>query len=189
MAMFIKPHLYIIFTLVLTGCNFIKLDRSSTSIDEDTIQFQSKFSYTDSSRTAFFVSENFASDALNNYTVPMISNEYLGILSLSKEPVINKHDSTIVDTIYTFSNPGNKIQFYRTSENDFITTFDITDSIFRLTGNVKPGMTKDIFLLKFKITESTTDKVQISNSEGSMRFMFYFENNKLKRIKSYLYLD
>ncbi len=187
--MFIKKYFYLFIILVLTGCNFIKLDKSSTSIDEDTILFHSKFSSIDSSRTAFFESENFASDALNNYTVSIISNEYLGILSLSKEPVINKHDSSIIDTIYTFSNPKNKIQFYRTKENDFIITFDVTDSTFKLTANIKPGMTKDVFLRKFQITELINDKIQIANSEGSMRFMFYFENNRLKRINSYLYLD
>jgi hypothetical protein len=103
--------------------------------------------------------------------------------------VINKYNSSVIDTIYTFSNNENKILIYRAKQNDFIFIFDVTDSKLKLTGNIKPGMTKDLFSQKFHITEKINNKVQIANSQGTVRFMFYFENNMLKRINSFLYLD
>jgi len=185
----LKNLIFIFIILVVTNCNSKKLDKSSASVDEDTMLFHSNFSFTDSSEVANFECEDFVSDALNNYTIAIINKEFKGILNCSKESVVNRHDSAVIDTIYTFSNAENKIQIYRAKENDFIFTFDVTDSIFKLTGNIKPGMTKENFIRKFNITETVNNKVQIANSEGSMRLMFYFENNRLKRINSYLYLD
>jgi hypothetical protein len=99
------------------------------------------------------------------------------------------HDTTVTDTVYTFSNQANQIQIYRANQNDFIFTFNVTDSVFMLTGNIKPGMQKDDFMQKFHLMNMTNNKVKIFNSEGNMGFVFYFERNKLKRINSYLYID
>ena len=170
------------------ACNFKRLDNSSSD-KLDTLKFNSSFSYTDSSLVDNYVSEDFVSNALNNYTIAVINKKYLNILHCSKEAVVNRHDASVTDTIYTFSNAENKIQIYRAKENDFIFTFEVKDSIFNLSGNIKPGITKETFSRKFKINEDIDNKVQIFNSEGTMRFMFYFENNRLKRINSYLYLD
>jgi hypothetical protein len=175
--------------LILISCNFLKLNKSSKSIDENKILFNSKYLHTDSSGFTFFVCEDFVSNALNDYTIATINKDYLNILKCSRESVINSHDHAVVDTVYTFFNSGNKIQIYRAKQNDFIFTFNVTDPIFKLTGNIKPGMAKELFSRNFNITVPTNNKVQIVNSEGSMRLMFYFENNILKRINSYLYLD
>jgi hypothetical protein len=180
---------FIVVILGLISCNFLKLHKSSKSIDESNILFHSKYLHTDSSGFAFFVCEDFVSDALNDYTISSINKKYLNVLKCSTESVKNSYDHAVVDTIYTFSNSGNKIQIYRAKQNDFIFTFNVTDPIFKLTGNIKPGMTKEVFSRNFDITVPINNKVQIVNSEGSMRLMFYFENNILKRINSYLYLD
>jgi hypothetical protein len=185
----LKNQIFLIIILALTGCNLTKHDKSSESVDEDTIVFHSNNSYSDSSAVATFECEDFVSEALNNYTIPILNKEYKGILNCSKESVVNRHDSDVIDTIYTFSNAENKIQIYRAEENDFIFTFEVMDSIFKLTGNIKTGMTKENFIRKFQITETINNQVQIVNSEGTMRLMFYFENNRLKLINSYLYLD
>ena len=174
---------------MLTSCSFVKLDKPLTTIEEERILFHSRYSFTDSSLVANFECEDFVSDALNDYTIAFLNKAYLSILNCSRESVVNRHDSAIIDTIYTFSNHKNKIQIYRAKQDEFIFTFNVTDSTFKLTGNVKPGMSKEAFAKKFQITEPLNSKVQLFNSEGNMRFMFYFENNRLQRINSYLYLD
>jgi len=180
---------FIIAILTITSCNTVKNGKSSSPVDDDKTIFHSKFVLKDTNHVALFVSEEFVPDALNNYTIAKINKNFLSLLNCSKEPITNKYNTSIIDTIYTFSNSKNKIQFYRSKQKDFIVTFDVTDEKFNLTGNIKPGMTKDIFSRKFQITEAINNKVQVSNSEGTMRFMFYFENNSLKRINTYLYLD
>jgi hypothetical protein len=185
----LKNLFFIVIIFVMTSCNSLKLDKSVTSVDKDTAEFNSKFSHTGPDRVSYFVSEDFVADALNDYTIAMINKEFSSVLKCSKESVVNRHDPAVIDTIYTFSNPQNKIQIYRANQDEFIITFDVTDSLFNLAGNIKPGITKDVFSRKFNITEPVNSKVQIANSESSMKFMFYFENERLKRINSYLYLD
>jgi hypothetical protein len=183
----LKNLFFIVILVMLTSFNFIKSDQPlSSSLGEDIIQFHSKFLFSDSGNVTYFECEDFASDALDNYS---IARAPLSFLHCAKELVVNMHDAAVVDTIYTYSNPENRIQIYRAAQRDFIFTFEVTDPLFKLRGDIKPGMTKDLFSRKFHITEPINNNVQIANLEGSMRFMFYFENNKLKRIDSYLYLD
>ena len=184
-----KGLFFILIILMMISCKFFKLEKSSKSFDEEAMTFYPKFSHSDSSKIAYFECEDFVSNALNNYTIAKINQKFLKLLNCSKKSIVNKYDPAVIDTIYTFSNPENKIQIYRAKQNDFIFTFDVTDPKFKLTGNIKPGMKKDVFTRKFHITENINNKVQIVNSAGTMRFMFYFENNMLKRIYSYLYLD
>jgi hypothetical protein len=187
--MYLKKIFYLSVILVLASCSFIKHGKSSASVDEGTILFRSKFLFTDANQVAHFECDDFVSDALNNYTIAKINKEFIGFLDYAKEPVVNKYDPAVTDAIYTYSNAYNKIQIYRAKQNDFIFTFDVTDSRFLLKGNIKPGMTKDDFSRIFHITEIVKNKVQIINSEATSWFMFYFDNNRLKRINSYLYLD
>ncbi len=187
--MILKNIFFLCLLLVLSSFNFIKLDKSIIFGNDATFVYQSKYSFSDSRDLTCFECEDFISNALNNYTIATINKEFLSLLNCTKELVVNKHDSATIDTVYTFSNSKNKIQIYRANQNDFIFTFDVTDPVFNLKGNVKPGMTKDDFLRKFRITETKNNKVKISNSEGNMGFVFYFENSRLKRINSYLYLD
>ena len=175
--------------MILSSFNFIKLDKSLLFNDEETILYQSKYSFTLPGDLTCFECEDFIYNALNNYTITTINKEYLSLLNCTKEIVVNRYDSVVIDTVYTYSNPTNKIQIYRANLNDFIFTFDVTDPVFNLKGNVKPGMTKDDFLRKFHITAAINNKIKISNAEGNMGFVFYFQNSRLKRINSYLYLD
>jgi hypothetical protein len=95
----------------------------------------------------------------------------------------------VIDTIYTFSNSRNKIRIYRARHNDFVFVFDVTDPQFKLAGNISPRMTKELFIQKFHLTQTISDKVQISDSEGTMKFIFYFKNKRLNRIESLIYID
>jgi len=185
----LKNVFLIFIILALTSCNFLKFNKSSGPVDESTIQFHSKSSFADSKEVACFESEDFVATALNHYSIELFNKKFFSILNCSEESIVNRHDLTVIDTIYTFSNHKNKIQIYRAKHKDFIFLFDVTDKIFKLDGNIKPGMTKKDFFRKFLINEPKTDKVQITNSEGSIKFMFYFKNNKLKRIISQVFLD
>jgi hypothetical protein len=114
----------------------------------------------------------------------------MSFLVQNKEPVVNIHDSSIVDTIYTFSAPDNIIQIYRAKHADFIVTFEATDSRLNLAGDIKPGMSKGAFLKKFCIEHTLCDKFVICDSERTMIFLFLFDKRyKLKRISCNLYLD
>jgi hypothetical protein len=129
------------------------------------------------------------SNALNNYTITSINNNFTSNLKCSKEPVSNNNIDEEIDTIYTFSDKKNIIQIYRAKQREFMYSFDVTDSKFYLRGNIKTGTSKDDFSRKFKMRANIDNIIEIANSEGNMNFQFYFKNNVLRRINSSLYLD
>jgi len=188
-VMKLKNLYFVFFVLVSTSFNIVKLDKSLAFVNDNAAEFHSNFSILTSGDVAYFECEDFVDNALNNYSIEVFSHDFKKTLKCSKEFVVNRHDTSVVDTVYSFSNSKNKIQIYRALHNDFIVTFDVTDAMFKLKGDIKPGMTKTDFFRKFNLTESINNKVQIVNSDGSMNFMFFFENHSLKRINSLLYLD
>jgi len=126
---------------------------------------------------------------LSRYTITYMKAQTDNSLKLSTKPFVNKHDGAIVDTIYTFSNTANKIQIYRARHEDFIFTFDVADPKLKLAGGIGPGMTKGTFSNKLHIDGNISKNVHVTNKEGSMRFMFIFSGDTLKKVYSYLYLD
>ena len=174
--------------LFFSGCSVIKPDQSSEVRNDAQKQFQSHYINTDANHIANFVSEDFVNEALNNYTVTSLTKKYRFLKSYRK-PVTNTYDSTVTDTIYTFSNPKNKIEIYRAKHRDFVFTFDVTSAKLGLPGNIKPHMEKSTFFQIFSITQITANTIQMADSDGTTRFLFYFEKNKLKRITGFLYLD
>ena len=184
-----KNLLLLVIVVAITSCSCLKMRNSPALVDDGKVLYHSNYSFTDSSDVAHFACEDFVRNALNKYTIASISKEFPDLLKTSKTPVVNKYDASIIDTIYTFSNSNNNIQIYKAQHNDFLVIFEVTDPKFFLPGNIKPGMKKDLFCQKFEISEKINNVVQIVNSEGTMRFMFYFKNSKLKQINSYLYLD
>lgn len=187
--MYLKNLFFIGMIGIFSGFSFAKTDKSNLPLHEKKIISHSKFSNSDSKQVFYFECDDFVSDALTKYTIELINRKFLNKLNCTKEFVHNIHDSKVIDTIFTFSNPDNVIQIYRTKQVELIFSFDVTDPVFELSGNVKPGMTKEDFSRKFLIKDPFKDKVQIINSEGNMGFLFYFEGNRLKRINSYLYID
>lgn len=171
-----------------TGCNILRNDISTVNTNNDKILFHSKNYFTDSSKVTFIECNEFVSNALSRYNIAIITKIY-PMFDCTIEPVINSHDSSFIDTVYTFSDSKNKIQIYRARHKDFVITFDVTNSKFGLRSNVKVGITKKLFIRKFQIKKSISNEVQVVNSDSSMKFIFYFENNRLIRIKSDLYLD
>lgn len=170
-----------------TGCNILKNSISTGNANDDKILFHSKNYFIDSNKVTFIECNEFVSNALVNYNIAIIKRIFL--LDCSVEPVINMHETSYVDTVYKFFDSNNKIQVYRAKDKEFVIYFDVSDSKYTLNGNVKTGMTKEVFIQKFQINKSISDVVKVANTGSSMKFIFYFKNNRLERIKSDLYLD
>jgi hypothetical protein len=175
--------------IVLMGCSSTKNSSAALASNSIGATFSIKYLYTDSNSMAHFESEKYVSNALNSYTISKINKQNFTFLKCTKEAIVNRHDSTVTDTVYNFLNSTNKIQIYRSNTSDIIFTFDVTSSKLSLSENVKPGMSKQNFVKKFRIDKPLPNTVQIANAEGTMRLRFYFINDKLVRIISYLYLD
>ena len=148
-----KNLILIFIILGIASCNTRKIGKPTATVDKNEILFHSQISSKEPSLIANYESEDFVSNALNNYSIATINKEYR-FLKCTKESVVNIHDPSIIDTIYTFSNSENKIQIYRSKQKDIIFTFDVTDSRLVLAGNVKTGINEDLFSRKFNIAKT-----------------------------------
>ena len=180
----------IILILLLSGCGILKFKKNRPVSDMSAaVPSSSVSSDSGSSDVVFLESQNYVSEALNQYSIEIFKNKFSYLLNCSLEPIANWHDPTVIDTIYTFANPKNEIKVYRASHQDFIYLFNVTNRVLKIKENIGPGMKKDLFFQKFQIPESNKNIVQISNPEGNMTILFYFENNRLRKINSQSYLD
>ncbi len=183
-----KSLLALSILLGMASCNTLQLNKSDKLTSEDNLSYNTKFIDINSNNAASYECENFVSNALDNYSIASIRQNYQ-FLKCTKEPKINIHNPAIIDTIYTFSDNKNIIQIYRTQDKDFTFILDVSNPKFKFPGNIKPSMSKDDFSRKFNITELIDKKVQLTNSNGNATYLFYFKRNKLKRISANLYLD
>ena len=184
-----KNLLYLCVFLLLPGFTFIKHHKSELPTAIGQLRDRQELSHKDSAKVTFVECDKFMDVALDRYTIAAINRSFSGILHCDKEPVVNCYDSGVTDTIYTFSDAGNIIRIYRAKQDDFVFTFDVTDPVFKLAGNISTGMSKTAILRKFNLTGAIKNELQIVNAMGSMNFTFYFENNILTRINSSLYLN
>ena len=185
----LRPLFFLLCLLVVTSCSVTKLNKSVVSAEENSVLYHPKLLNSDSEQLIIYECNDFVSKALDIYTIAFINKNFLGLLDCSIESVVNIHNHAVVDSIFTYSNPQNKIQIYRAKHNDFVFTFDVTDPKLKLIGNIYTGMKKDIFSKKFNIKVPLNDIIQIQNADSTMKFIFYFNNNILKRIDSYIYID
>lgn len=183
-----KTLFYIGFIILLASCTVLNTGKSSANSFEKPI-YNAIFAFADSNNVMYFICDTFVMEALDGYTINMFNKKAYRFLKESKEPKINIHDTAIIDTIYTFSDTRNTIQFYRAGHNDFIFAFDVVNSKLNLKRSIKTGMSKGDFIKKFNIVESIGKEVQIENVDGTLKFNFQFEKNKLKRINAFLYID
>lgn len=187
-AIHLKTLLIVFILLGMISCNSIRFNKSTRPDNGDELHYSSKFVQIDSDNVSIYECEKFVLSAMENYSIESIQQEYK-FLKCAQSPEINLHNPAIVDTIYTFSNKKNRIRIYRSLHKDIIFMLDVTSSKFKFTGDIRPGMSKAAFIQTFGITELIDDKVQLINSEGTMRFTFYFKRNSLKRITANLYFD
>lgn len=136
-----------------------------------------------------FECNEFEWEALKDYTIEQMERGFGNTLTCIQEPVINAFNPDITDTIYSYSDNTNEIRIYKARENSFVLTFTVTDSLFKLNGNIQPGMNKDDFASIFNISKPLENTVIIKDSDDTIAFQFFFDNNRLVQITSEIYLD
>ena len=151
--------------------------------------FKSKFYSRNSYGVPYYVSDDFAANAFDDYTIESVKQKYSNRLKLSLSPFVNKHNTTVVDTIYEFTDGSNLIAFYRARHQDIVIGFDVLDSLFKLDGCISVRMPKDSLAKQFGIVEPLGDTINIIDKEGYTCLTFYFENNRIIRISSYPGID
>jgi len=183
-----KKILGLIFLTILFGCSITK---HLTEKKPDCIikNFKTQFTDKDSSGVPYYQSEEFANTALKDYSIKSIKDRYRGNLKISLIPIVNRYDTKIVDTIYRFSNHNNLIEVYRAKQADFVIQFDISDAVFKLNGCISAGSDKNSIAKQFGIKESIGDIITIGSQEKTVTFTLYFKNNKVVRIRCYIYFE
>jgi hypothetical protein len=130
-----------------------------------------------------FHCNNFVADAFTgSFRLKTLLKNKNDFFNISKQPIINMHDSTIVDTAFNFSNKKNEISIYKASHAELINKIDITDKRFVLKGSISIGMSKANFKNRFDIKTLESDTIVISDEDNIVRFTFYFKKNALVRI-------
>jgi hypothetical protein len=130
-----------------------------------------------------FRCNSFVSDAFtSSFKLKTLLKNKNNFFNISKQPVINMHDSSVVDTAFYFSNRKNEISIYKALHTEMINRFDITDRRFYLKGSISIGMTKENFKTKFSIKSLDSDTIIISDEDNIVRFTFYFKKSALVRI-------
>jgi hypothetical protein len=132
---------------------------------------------------ACFHCNSFVTDAFTlSFKLKTLLKNKNNFFNISKQPVINMHDSSVVDTAFDFSNRKNEISIYKASHSEMINRFDISDRRFYLKGSISIGMTKENFKTKFSLKSLKGDTIIISDEDNIVRFTFYFKKSALVRI-------
>lgn len=114
-------------------------------------------------------------------TIANFKKNYGTLFSITKTPVKNIHEETIVDTIYTFSAGKTKIEVYKARHQDLLQSAYIDTDKISLKFNIKIGDTKDDIGRRLG-TKITSDKVQIGDLEQLQVYTLTFSNGKLTSI-------
>ncbi|MFA9390122.1 MAG: hypothetical protein ACERKD_09960 [Prolixibacteraceae bacterium] len=185
----LRNNLFVVsILLAVVSCSTLRSTKLNEPVVQDELIYHTKFIQLDSNHIANYECDDFVLNALENYTIKSIRQEY-NFLKLTQEPIINLHNPSIVDTIYTFSHKKNTIKIYRARHNDFTYLFDVRYSKFKLAGAIQPGMSKATFCRKFNISETIDSKVQLSDKASNIEYLFYFKRNKLRRISANIYIE
>ena len=123
--------------------------------------------------------DDFVSNAFEfPLTVKNLEKQFGDLLSISKKPINNNYDKSIVDTLYTFFSGNTKIEIYHSSDNDILESAFIDTDKISLKYNIKIGDTKSNISKLFK-TKISADKVQVGDLENESVYTFIFSNDKL----------
>jgi hypothetical protein len=130
-----------------------------------------------------FHCDKFVSEAFTpGFKLKSLLKNKNNFFKISKQPVVNMHDSAVTDTAFLFSNKKNEISIYKASHAEMINRIDISDKRFYLNGSINVGMTLDNFKAKFGIKSVDSDTIVISDEDNIVGFSFYFKKNILIRI-------
>ncbi|MGM0529742.1 MAG: hypothetical protein ACQER7_00145 [Bacteroidota bacterium] len=136
-----------------------------------------------------FTTDSFTNKAAEAFTIQSLRENHSKMLSLRKEPFRNIHDTSRIDTIYHYSGKRDTIKFYRSREKDLMIYLQLISPELALDSCVYPGMNKETFLSIFGINRPVGNTIQLANSDGTLRFIFYFRDDELERIKSDFYFE
>jgi hypothetical protein len=183
-----KHLIKIILLIFITSCSTLQ-KKTAEEFECKPINFNTDNSFTSEKGITYYVCNEFANKAINNYTIETVKNKYAGFLKQETTPTRNIHDTTRVDTIYKFFDNNTTISFYRAKHKDFLREFEVSDALFNLYGCVSVGMSKEAVKEQFNIKSPLNDTIRIGNEEKTAVFTFYFKKNKLNQIVSTPYID
>lgn len=181
------PNILLVLMVVILGCNTQKNATQNTSETCDTIRIETRYAQNLTEEMPTFITDSFTNMASEAFTIASIQKNHSKMLSLKKEPFRNIHDHSRIDTIYHFSGKKDTIKFYRSRRKVFMIYLNITSPELVLDSCIRPGITKQTFQSVFGITRPVGSTIQIANSDGTLRFIFYFQDDVLQRIESDFY--
>lgn len=121
-------------------------------------------------------------------TVQNFQKNYGSIVSISKKPIKNVHNNTVVDTIYTFSVGNTKIEIYKARHGDILKSAYIDTDKIPLKYNIKVGTSKVNVAKKLK-AKIIADKVQVGDLEHGQVYTLTFSHGKLSTVSYEGYVD
>ena len=181
------PYILLVIMIAALGCHTKKNTTESLSKACDTMKIATRYAEMSREGIPTFITDSFTSRAAETFTIESLKKRHSELLPLEKEPFRNIHDTTVIDTIYRFSGARDTITFYSSRKKNFMIYLHLTSSELVLGSCICPGMTRETFRSVFGISKPFGDIVQLANSDGTLRFIFHFDGNILKSIKSDIY--
>ncbi|MFP4620278.1 MAG: hypothetical protein ACLFM7_03140 [Bacteroidales bacterium] len=182
------PGVLLFLVIILQiGCSSKKNATHTSEEACDTIRIEASYSQRLTKELPTFISDTFTNKAVETFTIESLQKKHSKMLPLKKEPFRNIHDSSKIDTIYHFSGKKDTIKFYCTHEKNFMIYLHLVSPELSLNPCIRPGISKTRFKSFFGISRPVGDTIQIANSDGTLRFIFYFTGDLLKQIESDFY--
>ncbi len=181
------PHILLLLMIAAWGCHTKKNTTESISKACDTMKIATRYAEMSRKGIPTFITDSFTNRAVESFTIESLQENHSELVPLKKEPFRNIHDTTVIDTIYRFSGSRDTITFYSSRKKNFMIYLHLTSSELVLDSCIRPGMTRKTFRSVFGISKPFGDIVQLANSDGTLRFIFYFEGDILKSIISDIY--
>ena len=181
------PHILMIIIITALGCHTKKNTTENLNRVCDTLRIATRYDKMSREGIPTFITDSFTSQAAETFSIESLRKDHSELLPLRKEPFRNIHDTTVIDTIYHFSGARDTITFYSSRRKNFMIYLHLTSPELVLGSCIRPGMSRETFRSVFGISKPFEDAVQLANSDGTLRFIFYFEGDVLKSIKSDIY--
>ncbi|CAN5268889.1 hypothetical protein BH09BAC1_BH09BAC1_27860 [soil metagenome] len=116
---------------------------------------------------------------------------YSGIkFKVKKEPVVNIHEPSVVDTVYHFKKCKNHIWLYKSAYNTIVYKATLSSKKAKLAFGIRPGMKREEFykaIINLKATGAAVHT--FSNNDKSASATVTFKRDKLKTISFEYGLD
>jgi hypothetical protein len=121
-------------------------------------------------------------------TVRNFQKNFRGKFTITKKPIKNIHNSTVVDTVYTFSAGKTKIELYKAKHRDILQSAYIDTDKIPLKFNIKIGDSKTDVAKRLK-ADITVNQIQVGDLEQGQVYTLKFSKGKLTSISYEGYVD